>query len=134
MSPVLRHLLTLQDSLLPTFVALCVDIHLRERRVPLLLILNMNFPFGDVERIRSVESVDLFLELHEFGGVEGVLEHLRREQDESIIEVSVCALVGDDLGLELDEGLALFHLVLSDGLVLEDDPRIGIGHQLSLLL
>ena len=94
----------------------------------------MNLPLRDVERIRSVESVDLFLELHEFGGVEGVLEHLRREQDEGVIEVSVCALVGDDLGLELDEGLALFHLVLSDGLVLEDDPRIGIGHQLSLLL
>ena len=92
-SPFFGHFLAKQNSLLSLLVSLSMYIYFHQLWIELLLLLHMYLAFSDIEGIGPVESVDLFFELHQLGGIEGILEHFRREQHQGVVEIPVCPFI-----------------------------------------
>lgn len=103
-------------------------LNLPEHGVLALPVFPNQLALGDVKGVAPEEAGDLLLELGQVARVEGVLEALHAEQEKGLVEALVALLVGEDLGLELHERVALLLLLFADRLVVEHDPAVGVAH------
>ena len=94
----------------------------------------MQLALSDVECVRTEKSVNLLLELHQLRCIEGVFEHLCRENGQRLKEVDVWPLVRLDLRFELNEGLVVCEGLRRQRRIEKDDPAVGIRHLCGLLI
>ena len=88
----------------------------------------MQLALGNVECVGSEQSIDFFLELHQFRRVKGLLKHLGGEDSKGLKEINIWTLVWLNLRLELDVRLVLFKGRLWKWGIKIDDPAVSIGH------